>query len=330
MDKSIFNEDFLISSADYRDVLEQTVLPALSGCSEDLSVSGKGGFPLFCSVFRAENPRGTVLVLHGFTENAFKYSELIYSLLMNRFNVVAYDQRGHGRSGRAEGLSHPSVTHVDRFMDYVEDLDIVCRTVLQDLPRPWTVFAHSMGGAVTALFLERHPEVFSAAALCAPMIAPYTGGIPAAAAGAMARIFCLFGQSRKNPFFMKPYSGKEDFASSCATDFTRFSWYAEEKDSCEAWQNSVPSCRWIAESAAVTRKILAPGAPESIRCPVLLSTADHDFSVRADAQEKFISRVPGGKHIFVKDSRHEIFRSVNAVFFPWWHDILSFLMEAHV
>ena len=118
----LFNEDFLVSSPDYGRVLDGTVLPELQEVQENLTVTGKGGVPLFCSVFRPENPRGTVLVLHGFTENAYKYSELIYSLVRNRFDVVAYDQRGHGRSGRAEGISDPSVTHVDRFEDYVEDL----------------------------------------------------------------------------------------------------------------------------------------------------------------------------------------------------------------
>ena len=47
-----------------------------------------------------------------------------------------------------------------------------------------------------------------------------------------------------------------------------------------------------------------------------------------EPQKEFIDRVPNGKHLFVKDSRHEIFRSVNAVLFPWWHEILNFLKEA--
>ena len=324
----LFNEDFLVSSPDYGRVLDGTVLPELQEVQENLTVTGKGGVPLFCSVFRPENPRGTVLVLHGFTENAYKYSELIYSLVRNRFDVVAYDQRGHGRSGRAEGISDPSVTHVDRFEDYVEDLAAVCETVLGSLPKPWTLFSHSMGGAVSALFLEQHPDVFSAASLCAPMIAPNTGGIPSGLSGCLARTLCLFGQGKKRPFFMKPYQGPEDFETSCATDFGRFTWYDSVKYGNKEYRNSVPSCRWIAESVAVTGKILAPGAPESIRCPVLLSTADRDYSVLPDPQKEFIDRVPKGRRIFVKDSRHEIFRSVNAVFFPWWHEILSFLKEA--
>ena len=69
---------------------------------------------------------------------------------------------------------------------------------------------------------------------------------------------------------------------------------------------------------------MAPGAPESIACPVLLFSADSDFSVLPGPQKSFIDRVPGGRYVFVKGSRHEIFRSANEVLFPWWHDVIGF------
>ena len=69
----MFNEDFLISSPEYGNILENAVIPELKDVQENLTVSGKDGVSLYCSVFRPENPRGTVLVLHGFTENAYKY-----------------------------------------------------------------------------------------------------------------------------------------------------------------------------------------------------------------------------------------------------------------
>lgn len=323
----LFNEDGLIQSSDYASVMNNQVIPELNRIQEIRNIQGKDGFPLYCSVFRAEDPRGTVMVIHGFTENAYKYSELISSLLRNHFCVVAYDQRGHGRSGRAEGLPHPSVTHVDRFEDYVEDLETICGTVLSGLPKPWTVFAHSMGGAVSVLYLEKHHSTFSAAALCSPMIAPNTGA-PVALAAALCRAACLLGKGKKNPFFMKPFSGPEDFETSCASDPVRFEWYNQVKASREDFWNSIPTYRWTIESIGVTRKILSPGAPESITCPVLLSSAENDSSVMPEAQKQFIDRVPNGKRIFVKGSRHEIFRSPDPVLFPWWHEILLFLKEA--
>ena len=320
----MFSPDYLIASEDYARVMDTVVLPALKERETHISLSGMDGTSLWCSSWQADRPAGTVVVLHGFTENAFKYSELIYSLLMNGFSVVAYDQRGHGRSGRVEGLQDTSVTHVDRFEDYVSDLEIVCDRVLAKMPEPHMIFAHSMGGAVAALYMEKHPETFAAASLCAPMIAPNTSGVPVAAASAICNVAAALGRSKRHPFFMKPWSGPEDFNTSCATDPVRFAWYDAVKTEREEFRNSVPTYKWTKESMMVTKKILAPGAPEKIACPVLLSAAEHDFSVLPEPQQKFIGRVPDGKRIFVSGARHEIFRSRNEVFFPWWHEILAF------
>jgi lysophospholipase len=328
---SHFNDDYLVCDADYAAVINQEVIPALQQIRKDQIIhSPKDQIPLSCSVFPAQNPLGTVLVLHGFTENTYKYSELIWSLVKNGFSVIAYDQRGHGCSGRSAGLSHPSVTHVDLFEDYVDDLELVCSSFLSDCPKPWMIFAHSMGGAVASLFLEKHPEVFSAACLCAPMIAPRTGGLPSFAVSVICKAACLIGHGKHIPFIMKPYSGSESFETSCATDPARFFWYDGVKAAHREYWNSVPTYRWTLESVRVTKKILAPGAPESIICPVLLSTAGHDFSVMPEPQKQFISRIPNGHHLVIGEARHEIFRSVNDVFFPWWHKNLLFLKEGKI
>jgi len=320
----LFNEDYLVQDASYSKVMNETVLPWLQEKERASVVSGFEGRPLYCVSYSAEKPAATVLIVHGFTENAFKYAELIWSLLHLGFSVIAYDQRGHGRSWRAEGLPTPSVTHVDRFSDYVSDLKCVCDTFLPQATAPFFLFAHSMGGAVASLFMEHYPGVFSAAVLSSPMIAPYIGAVPVFAASALGHFAQFLGKQKKNPFFMKPYSGPEDFDTSCATDPARFAWYDAIKASRTEFQNNVPSYQWSLEALKVTKQILSPGAPEKISCPVILFSADKDFSVLPGPQKEFIKRVPNGHYEFVSGSRHEIFRSVNSVLFPWWHRIISF------
>ena len=322
-----FNEDWLVRSDSYAEVMNTSVIPWLEKKRHIRTIPGLDGRPLYCVSFDAENALATVLIVHGFTENAYKYAELIWSLLHLRFSVIAYDQRGHGRSWRAEGVPDPSVTHVERFSDYVDDLRLVVGEYLSLMPKPFFLFAHSMGGAVASLFLENNPDVFSAAVLCAPMIAPNIGGIPASVAYTLASVAKALGRDKKNPFFMKRYHGPEEFDSSCATDPGRFDWYDKVKAKYRQFQNSVPSYRWSEESIRVTDRILTPGAVEKISCPVLLFTADADSSVLPGPQERFISRVPLGQHIFVPHSRHEIFRSTNSVLFPWWRQVISFYSE---
>lgn len=321
-----FNPDFLIQSESYTETMNTVVLPFLEERQHVHTVPGCDARPLYCVTYNADNPLATVLIVHGFTENAYKYAELIYSLLRLRFSVIAYDQRGHGRSWRADGVPVPSVTHVDHFTEYVEDLGIIA-SAFRPADLPFFVFAHSMGGAVTSLFLEQHPGVFDAAVLSSPMIAPYLSGIPVPVAAALGAAAGGLGKGKKNPFFMKPYAGPEDFATSCATDPRRFAWYDAVKAARPEFQNSTPSWQWIREAVHVTAKILAPGEPEKVACPVLLFTAEKDFSVLPEPQKQFIARVPSGRYIFVPGSRHEIFRSENAVLFPWWRQVISFYSE---
>lgn len=326
MPQNSFTESGLVCSENYSETMDGFVLPYLKEKEQVTLLPVGGGVSVYCTLIPAGHPRGTVVIVHGFTENAYKYAEIIYSLHANGYTVLAYDHRGHGRSTRAEGLQGLSVTHVDRFDDYVSDMKAVTGHFLPGLPKPWLVFCHSMGGAVTALFLERYPEVFSAAFMCAPMIAPNTG-VPKNVARAMAAAAVSGRKGRDYPFFMKPYSGPEDFDTSCATDRNRFDWYDRIKAATPEFQNSIPSYNWILESLRVTRRILAKGAPERISCPVLLSTADKDYSVMPKPQEKFIARVPKGRRIFVPGSRHEIFRSQNDVLFPWWDRVLAYFSD---
>lgn len=318
------NADFLISS-EYARTMDTVVLPELRKREKQAYVPVKGGTRLYCVSYAADAPAATVLLLHGFTESAYKYAELIYSLVMNGFSVLSYDQRGHGRSGREKGVRENCVTHVDAFGDYLDDLSAVYSRLLSAMPPPFLVFGHSMGGAVAALYLESHPEAFRAAVLSSPMIAPATAGVPPFAAAAVCRAAELLGLGRRRPFFLRPYAGPEDFASSCATDPERFAWYDAVKAGRKEFQNSVPSYRWTTEALGVTKKILA--APEKIPCPVLLFTAEQDRDVLPEPQEQFISRVPRGQHVLVAGARHEIFRTPNDILFPWWHQVLDFLSK---
>ena len=321
-----FNPDGLILSAHYRETMEQAVLPYLQARQQDAQLPGDGGTPLFVSCFAADAPRGTVVMVHGFTENAFKYSELIFSLLQNGFNVCAYDQRGHGRSGRDERVKADlSLTHVDRFEAYVRDLEIVCGQLQTRWPGPYGVFAHSMGGAVVSLLMENHPGVFSRAALCAPMIAPHRGGLPLTAGLVLCRGAKLLGRGASRLLGGKPYAGPEDFDTSCATGRERFDWYDAVKAARPEFHNNGPTYQWTLEALQVTQKLLRPGAVEKIDVPVQVYGAEQDSSVLPEAQIAFAARLKHGGRRVVAGSRHEIYRSGDAVLFPWWHEVLDFL-----
>jgi len=320
-----FNEEGLVYSENYAKTMDGQVLPFLHACVKKDTVSGAGEKPLSVSRFDADAPRGTVAVLHGFTECAEKFSELIYSLLHQGYSVVAYDQRGHGYSWRDERIHDLSLTHVDHFQEYVDDLKAVCDRVLKEMPKPWFIFAHSMGGAVALAFLEDDPGVFAKAALCAPMVAPQRSGVPLWAGKAMCIGAKALGQGRKRIPMNRPWSGPEDFGTSAATGRERFDWYDALKTREEKYHNNGPTFSWTLEAFNVTRRLLAAGAPEKIRIPVRIYSAETDQSVISEEHGRIAARMPNAKTGVVAGAKHEIYRSPDSVLFPWWHEILTFL-----
>lgn len=321
------NPDYLVLSDHYAETMNDLVLPWLTERRTDVTVPGEGEKPLFCSRFDAEDPRGTVLIVHGFTENAEKYAEVIHSLLRSGYCAVAYDQRGHGHSWRDPEIADISLTHVDRFGEYVADLKAVCGAMLSGMPRPWLLLSHSMGGAVSSLFLEDNPGIFAKAALCAPMIAPHLGGLPQSAVRMMCRAADRLGHDKKRVFVSKPYTGAEGFATSCATGRERFEWYEQIRVKTPEFQNNGPTYGWTREALWASRRVLAPGAVERIDIPMRLFTAEDDHSVMSGAQKVFAARLRDGQRTLVPGSKHEIYRSHDAALFPWWRGILEFFGE---
>lgn len=318
------NEDYLVLSEAYQRVMDEYVIPELKGIRRDTFVLGARGDRIFCSCFDVQDSRGTVVILHGFTESVEKFDELIYSLVKHHYSVCAYDQRGHGRSAHAEGLPDDSVTHVDAFDEYVRDLEQVLDQVVSKMPAPYLLFSHSMGGAVSALYLEGHAEPFERAVFCAPMIACDRGGLPMLLAKGICLFPCAVGRGKARNFIAKPYAGPEDFETSCASCKERFERYNRFRAEHREFQNSGPTYRWTLEALRVTARILAPGAVEKIRIPVLLYTAGKDNMVLPEQQRLFVERLPKGKQVLVPGAKHEIYFSEDDVLFPWWRQILAF------
>jgi lysophospholipase len=123
------------------------------------------GTTLYLRRYEAPDPRGEIVLIHGFGEHSGRYEPLITHLLDHHYSVTAYDHRGHGKSAGLYG-------HVNRFSDYEDDLDIVI-TSIQKSSQPKKLFlvAHSMGGLVALGYLTRPRSGISGAVISAPLVA---------------------------------------------------------------------------------------------------------------------------------------------------------------
>ncbi len=320
-----FYPDGIVHEEHYAQTMNQTVVPALKEIRRDRMVPGKDGNELFVSVFPAEDPKGTVIIHHGFTENVEKFSEVIFALHKAGYTVGMHDARGHGRSYREPGVDSASGdTHIGRFDDYVEDLETLMKTAYKDLPYPRYLLCHSMGGAVGALYLEKHPEDFKCAVLSSPMIAPYTNGVPTPAALAICSMMTNVGRGKHRIMMSPGYTGHENFATSCASSKARFDWFDEMKFDEKLFHNSSPTYQWTVESIHVTNRILKPGEVEKIRIPVLVMQASEDHSVLNGPMDRFVQRLPKGRKERFEGTRHEIFRGTDKDVCHWMDEILTF------
>ncbi|HWV39114.1 MAG TPA: lysophospholipase [Vulgatibacter sp.] len=129
---------------------------------QEVEARGKGGVPLFCRRIGAEGAAGQVLFVHGYGEHAGRYLELFDALAKSgSLCVHAIDLRGHGRSGGRPG-------HVERFDDYLDDVDVAAGGIPSD--RPLFVVGHSMGALVLARWLEAGRGTAAGAVFASPYL----------------------------------------------------------------------------------------------------------------------------------------------------------------
>ena len=90
--------------------------------------------------------RGSLLLVHGLGEHAGRYAHVMASLASQGWAVLAYDQRGHGRSPGPRG----GIPANDSLL---ADLGAVISQTRQQHPGPLLLLGHSMGGLVAGRFV---------------------------------------------------------------------------------------------------------------------------------------------------------------------------------
>jgi pimeloyl-ACP methyl ester carboxylesterase len=117
--------------------LEGDVLPVRSSDGTDLHVESFGA-----------DDQAVVLLVHGWTEQLSFWRPVIRVLRGRGLRLVAYDLRGHGRSGSAADGDYSLAR-------YGDDLEAVLAAVVGDGQRA-VIAGHSLGAMSIAAWAERH------------------------------------------------------------------------------------------------------------------------------------------------------------------------------
>lgn len=122
---------------------------------EELNWKSSDGLDIFGQYWAPDGaPKAVICIVHGMGEHSTRYAHVANFFVSKDIAVIAYDHRGHGKSGGKRGHT-PSY---DLLLDGVDDLMKEANNIFPGVPQ--FLYGHSMGGNVLANYaLRRKPNV---------------------------------------------------------------------------------------------------------------------------------------------------------------------------
>jgi len=267
-------------------------------------LTARDGIHLRAVCWPMDGARGTVFLLPGRTEHAEKYGPTAARLAQAGFASTAIDWRGQGLSQRL--LPDARKGHVGRFSDYQADLDTWLEAA-RDLPKPWFLLAHSMGGAIGLRALIRGLP-FAAAAFSAPMWGILVPGrqqrLFAALTGTASRL------GLRNAYAPPPATGPvcyvevAPFAGNLlTTDASVWDWMQGQVRRTPELCIAGPTNGWLAEGL---RECVTLARLPSPAVPVVTAVGTDERIVDTAAIQDRMRRWPGGQLVTISGAQHEI------------------------
>jgi lysophospholipase len=274
-------------------------------------VTAADGVRLRIGHWPLEAARGTVLIFPGRTEYVEKYGPAAADFAARGYAALAIDWRGQGLADRLH--DDPGVGHVDRFTDYQHDV----RAALDharalNLPEPFHLLGHSMGGAIgLRAVIEGYPVasvVFSAPMWGISMAAPLR---PVAwGLGALSRPLGLSramvpGQQAENYVLRETFMG-----NTLTTDPEMFALLAEQLRADPALGLGGPTLHWLHEALSETRALARRPSPD---LPCLCFLGSDEQIVDTARVRARMARWPRGELVILEGGRHEVIQEKPAL-----------------
>lgn len=120
----------------------------MTSAIESFHAEGAHGLKLHGRMWRVDQPKATILGVHGYSEHSGRYRHVAEYLNSRSFDVFWIDLPGHG-------LSQGKRNDCSDFHDYIFAIEQLVREALRAQAKgPLHLFAHSLGGLSAIRFLE--------------------------------------------------------------------------------------------------------------------------------------------------------------------------------
>lgn len=318
-------DSFYISETNYKEDMDNIVMPYIESKMKYGYINGIDNTKLYYEIYNSDNPKGNIVISHGYTESLEKYHEIIYYFLNSGYNVFGIEHRGHGRSGSL-GIADKSQIYVNSFSDYIEDLKIFMDEVV--VPNcggmKLYLYAHSMGGAIGSRFLEVYPQYFSKAVLNAPMMEVNTEGIPVLIAKAVVKASVILGYGGEYVIGKGPFSPSYSFDGVGTSSENRWKYIDELANENQEIQRGEASYKWTDEAFKVTKEITKKEVASKVTIPILLFQSGNDAYVNPGGQNKFAQYAQNCELIKIDNAKHEIYLEKDDIQKPYIEKVVSF------
>ena len=258
-----------------------------------------------------EGAKGTVLLFPGRTEYIEKYGDTAREMAARGLATVAIDWRGQWLADRL--LDDPLIGHVDAFTDFQKDVAALMRVARHlNLPRPYFLLAHSMGGCIGMRAVMEGMSV-QAAAFTGPMWGIYVKPHLRALAKVLASVMPRIGKGHGLPpgTTTTPYVQSAPFEDNLLT--TDHAMYDMMRDQLAAHPELAlggPSYVWLREAFAETLHLSERAAP-NLPAVTFLGTNERIVSL-PPVHERMESWV-GGRLEMIEGSEHEVLMEKPAI-----------------
>lgn len=261
------------------------------------------GVRIRVAAWNREGPAGTVLLFPGRTEFIEKYGRAAGDLAACGYATLIIDWRGQGLSDRMTG--DPMSGHVLHFSDYQHDLAAMTDAARRlDLPRPWHLLAHSMGGAIGLRAVMQGLSV-ETCAFSSPMWGIQISHALRPVAWSLAWGSRQLGMSH----FYAPGTGSDHYVlaepfetNKLTNDREMYDYMARQLSIHPELGLGGPSLRWLHEALRETRDLSQRPSP-TLPCLTILGSDEQIVDVPRVRDR--MARWPGAHLEMVEGGRHE-------------------------
>ena len=270
--------------------------------------------------------RGMILFLNGRSEFMEKYDETILQLNTKGFDVVSFDWRGQGLSGRM--LSDPTRGYVKSYDQYLSDLDLMLRRVVLPLQRgPLHILAHSMGGHIALRWLTSKSGIpLADAVLCSPMIDVDTFPVPRWLARRLAQLMTRAGHQHRTvvgAHRFNPYKGQAEH-NRLTSDAMRFRRVQQMVAQNPGLDVGAVTYGWLAATFESIDFLWYRAAAGRSGVPLRVFLAGNDQVVSNRAAELLFKNMDDCAMMVIPGARHEILQEQDHLQACFWREFDRF------